>query len=81
MNCNAPTSNPVDNISDVYQQCLRPKWGKYYPQISINKVLETDPIDAILLNLIIHGPLVNSYFAQVKTVKICILNDPTSCEF
>ena len=38
-------------------------------------------MDAVLLKSKIHGRFANSYFAQVKTVKICLKINLASCEF
>ena len=46
----------------------------------INKVSATYTIYVILLKSTIHGPLINSYFIQVKTVRIYLLINLASCE-
>ena len=48
---------------------------KLSPTIRISKSSATDPIDEILFNLIIPGCFVNSYFAQVKPVKIFLFRN------
>ena len=81
-NCNSPAPKPADNISYGTRRCVRHRWGGVgSTQIRITKGSENDHIDAIILNSKIHSHFVNSYFTQVKTVKICLLMNISSCEF
>ena len=81
MNRNDPAPNPSENISDQTRQCLRPRWGRPSPKIRITKVPATNAIDVIMLKSTIQSQLVKSYFTQVKTVKIFLLRNLSSCEF
>ena len=70
MNPTAPASNQANNISEGLKWCVGLKWGNTSTQISRNKGSTTDNFDVILLKLMIHRKLVNSYFEKAKLVDI-----------